>query len=100
VLDEREVAACFGLETFAARSGRQGGHLFIVVDAVGILVARDRLRFAGQRQPAETAFAFARGERGLVSLGVARWMEAEGAWAVEAVDADTWGRWGAGAGAD
>jgi superfamily II DNA or RNA helicase/diadenosine tetraphosphate (Ap4A) HIT family hydrolase len=65
--------AVFGVEV--TRTGRFGGHLFVVVDAPEQVAAPDRVRAAVQRRPGETAFVLARASGGWRYLGVGRWAE-------------------------
>ena len=62
------------------------------VEAPGQLRAPDRIDDATARLPGATAFVFTRIAPGepWCSRGVARWREAEGCWAFEAVDHATW----------
>ncbi|CAN5907966.1 hypothetical protein BH11MYX4_BH11MYX4_05070 [soil metagenome] len=98
VLAETELPAAFGLEDLASLSGRHGGHLFIFIDAKGVLDAPDRVRFVpGPRRPSETAFVLSRRPDGAFRyLGVGRWLETELHWQIPDVDFETWRTWGEG----
>ncbi len=93
VLQADEVGARFGIDGWVAASGRQGGHLFVVVDRAGVLVAPDAVR-AERPRPGETAFVLAREGDGLRYLGVGRWRD--GLWRIPEVDFATWRQWGEG----
>jgi superfamily II DNA or RNA helicase/HKD family nuclease/diadenosine tetraphosphate (Ap4A) HIT family hydrolase len=91
-LDDPEAA--FGLSRApTGRIDRVDGHLFLCAEGQDLLPAPDRwpLRVPG-RQPAETAFLLARPAAGEPwrYLGVARWSDADGAWAWEAPDLALW----------
>jgi SOS-response transcriptional repressor LexA len=98
VLSEAELPAAFGLEELATASGRHGGHLFVFIDAKGVLDAPDRVRFVPEPQrPSETAFVLSRRPDGAFRyLGVGRWLESELRWQIPDVDFETWRTWGEG----
>lgn len=97
VLAEDELAAAFGLENLAPRSGRHEGHLFLFIDRADLLIEPDRIRYVDAPNPGETAFALAQRDRGdYIFLGVARPLDDEQCWAVPDVDYETWRKWGTG----
>jgi SOS-response transcriptional repressor LexA len=73
-------------------TGRVGGHLFILVDHPGMLVAPNRLKAnVPDRRPGETAFILARTAKGAWRYcGVGRWNEPDGSWDIPYVDFPTW----------
>lgn len=73
-------------------TGRFGGHLFILVDRPGMLVAPDRPKVnVPDRRPGETAFVLARtSEASWRYCGVGRWNELDGLWEIPYVDFATW----------
>ncbi|MBK8690983.1 MAG: DEAD/DEAH box helicase family protein [Deltaproteobacteria bacterium] len=89
-LTEEEIVRAMGGE--GSRAPRIQGHRMLWVEAPGQLRAPDRIDDATARLPGETAFVFTRIAPGepWCSRGVARWREAEGCWAFEAVDHATW----------
>ena len=96
-LEDAALAAAFGLDELPTRSGRHDGHLFVFVDAKGVLVATNRLRHLGTPRPSETAFVLARRDDGAWRyLGVARQTEDAGLWSLPDVDFATWRAWGEG----
>ncbi len=83
-------------------NGRVGGHLFLLVDRGGQLVAPDRLkRLVPDRRPGETAYVLTREspEAAWRYAGVGRWSEPDGAWVLPDVDYETWRALGEGRGA-
>ncbi|PRQ01230.1 DEAD/DEAH box helicase family protein [Enhygromyxa salina] len=86
----RDWDQAFGIhEPPRGRSSRIDGHLFILVDAKGLLVAPDRVDVpVGDRAPAETAFVLTRSGDAWRYAGVGRW--SEGAWRIPSVDDATW----------
>ena len=86
------LGEAFGLE-LPPVSGRVGGHLFVLVDTKGELVAPDRVkRRIADRRPGETAYVLTR-ERADAAWrygGVGRWSDAAGAWEFPEVDFATW----------
>lgn len=90
-IDEEKLAEAFGLSE-PPRTGRVDGHLFLLVEGKGRLVAPDRIRFPGiDPRPGETAFALTRadGSDPWRYAGVARFMEDDGAWACAGIDLPT-----------
>lgn len=70
---------------------RVDGHLFLCVEAPGVLRERDRVEIAvADRRPAETAFVLMRSSpsRPWRYCGVGRW--SKGAWTIPPVDDQTW----------
>ncbi|WP_437971076.1 DEAD/DEAH box helicase family protein [Sorangium sp. So ce260] len=101
LLDSDALAHAFGLED-PPRTGRESGHLFICLEAPGVLVAPDRVRFElRDRRPGETAFVLARppGESAFRYLGVARYLDDEGLWACPGIDHATYRALGSSRGA-
>jgi superfamily II DNA or RNA helicase len=98
VVPEGELATAFGLDELLPRSGRHGGHLFIFIDHKGILDEPDRVRqVVDERRPGETAFVLARrGDGTYAYLGVGRWLDDDGRWAIPDADYAIWRAWGAG----
>lgn len=97
VLEERELATRFGLESVAPRSDRYGGHLFVFVDQKGMLVAPDRLRSLDVTpRVAETAFVLIARGASWVYGGVARQTSERGVWTLPDVDYQSWRTWGEG----
>ncbi len=95
-LSPSALGAHFGLVEPVLESGRYHGHLIVIIDGEGSLRAPDRLTYAGQNSPAETAFVFERrGDDTLTSLGVARQVEGTAEWTLPEVDFLTWRRLGA-----
>ena len=95
---EGELAAKFGLSE-PPRTGRVGGHLFVLVDEAGMFVEPDRLKWsAPDHRPAETAFVLARrpGESEWVYVGIGRWADSERLWSIPPLDYATWKALGAG----
>lgn len=91
-LEDGKVGAAFGLDAEPV-PGRVGGHLFVMVERRGELVAPDRVRAAvPDRRPGETAFVLARAEPGGLwrYCGVGRWDDASGTWVIPDVDHATW----------
>lgn len=73
--------------------GRVEGHLFLLVDKPGELVAPDRVkRRVASRRPGETAYVLTREKADAAWRygGVGRWSEAAGAWVMPEVDYATW----------
>ncbi len=93
-----ELRGRFGLDDLEPMSGRHDGHLFIFIDAKGVLVEPDRVRFAATfPRHSETAFVLARRDDGRWRyLGVGRQTEDRGTWAIPDVDLATWRIWGEG----
>jgi superfamily II DNA or RNA helicase/diadenosine tetraphosphate (Ap4A) HIT family hydrolase len=96
-LEEGSIGKAFGLDT-DPRGGREGGHLFVLVQGPGQLVAPDQVKIpVPGRRPGETAFVLAAREKKTWRYcGVGRWHEESGAWAIPDVDFDTWRALGAG----
>jgi hypothetical protein len=96
-IEDGRVGAAFGLDE-EPKGGRVGGHLFVLVDGPGMLVAPDRVNAAiGDRRPGETAFVLARHEQGAWRYcGVGRWDDGSGAWVIPEVDHGTWKALGVG----
>ncbi len=90
--DDDGLAKAFGLGQPPV-DGRVGGHLFLLVEKRGELVAPDRVkRRVADRRPGETAYVLTR-EGPEVAWrygGVGRWSEAAGAWVLPEVDFATW----------
>jgi superfamily II DNA or RNA helicase/diadenosine tetraphosphate (Ap4A) HIT family hydrolase len=98
VLAEQEAAAAFGLDEIPTTSGRAGGHLMVIVDRKGMLVAPDFVREPSVTpRSAETAFVLARRPDGhLRYLGVGRWVNEEQGFRIPHADFATWRAWGEG----
>jgi SOS-response transcriptional repressor LexA len=98
VLTEDELARAFALDEPPRKSGRYGGHLFILIDAKGMLVAPDRVRYPRPDvRPSETAFVLTRRDDGTLRyLGVGRRTDEPNVWAMPDVDFGTWRAWGEG----
>ncbi len=93
VLREDELARAFRIrEAPSGRISRVDGHLFLMLEGRGSLVAPDRLELhVHDRRPGETAFVLGRVEEGRwTCLGVGRWLADEGAWAIPEVAFATW----------
>jgi len=104
-----EVGNAFGLkgEPHPGRAERVEGHLFLMVEEKGRFIKPDRLHWeVPDRRPGETAFVLVRApaneELGRVPdreawryLGVARWVEDEGAWRCPELDFAMWRALGA-----
>lgn len=98
ILADAELATAFGLSERPA-TGRVDGLLFVLVEARGVFVAPDRLRWSPpERRPAETAYVLVRvaGNDSWRYVGVARWREDEGLWACPDLDHATWRELGEG----
>jgi superfamily II DNA or RNA helicase/diadenosine tetraphosphate (Ap4A) HIT family hydrolase len=99
-LAEDELAAAFALSASpSAPVGRVDGHLFLMIEGAGSLAAPDRVeRAVPDRREAETAFVLGRagGAKAWRYLGVGRWLEDEGRFAIENVDFATWRELGQG----
>jgi superfamily II DNA or RNA helicase/diadenosine tetraphosphate (Ap4A) HIT family hydrolase len=97
-LSEAELSGAFGLDELVPASGRYGGHLFIFIDAKGILRAPDEVRETRvTRRTAETAFVLAKRPDGAFRyLGVGRWIDDDAAWRITDADYETWRTWGEG----
>ena len=97
VINDDALAESFGVSELMARSGRHDGHLFVFIDAKGVLEAPDRLRFTPDRvRPSETAYVLTKQEDGAWQYrGVARSLE-DGLWRIPDVDFATWRLWGEG----
>jgi superfamily II DNA or RNA helicase/diadenosine tetraphosphate (Ap4A) HIT family hydrolase/SOS-response transcriptional repressor LexA len=91
-LSTGDVAAAFRIsETPTAPWARVDGHLFVVVDGHGALLAPDRVRALGvERRPGETAYVLTQADGAWRYAGVGRWVEAEDLWGIPAVDFGTW----------
>nr|WP_153822551.1 DEAD/DEAH box helicase family protein [Polyangium spumosum] len=90
-IEEEKLAEAFGISG-PPRTGRIDGHLFLLIEEKGRLVAPDRIRFPGiERRPGETAFVLTRadGSEAWRYAGVARFMEDDGAWACAGIDLPT-----------
>ncbi|MHB8766085.1 MAG: helicase-related protein, partial [Deferrisomatales bacterium] len=92
-LPDDELAAAFGL-TGPPRGpwSRVDGHLFLLLEGEGALSGPDRVpQTVPHRHPGETAFVLGRGATGESwrYLGVGRWDEKEGAWAIPEVNFTT-----------
>jgi len=99
VIAAGDLARSFGLnEAPTAPWSRVEGHLFFLIEGQGVLVAPDRLTLeAAGHRPGETAFVLTqRDGGGLRYGGVARWVAAEGLWALPPVDFASWRRFGQG----
>ena len=99
-LDEPAMAAAFRLNE-PVHTGRIDGHLFLCVEAKGLLFAPDRLRIdLPEGRPGETAFVLTRcpGVTKWRFAGVARRAEEEGLWEFPAVDFGTYRALGKGRG--
>jgi hypothetical protein len=98
MVEEADLATCFGLDAVEPRSGRHGGHLFIFVDRKGLLDAPDRLRYLPTPpRPGETAFVLAKRENASWRyLGVARSGQQDAMWEFPPADFATWRAWGEG----
>jgi hypothetical protein len=97
-VEDGKVGDAFGVGD-VRRSGRVDGHLFILVDRPGVLVASDRVKWPEiERRPGETAFVLARTEpKGAWRYcGVGRWIDDQAVWAIPHVDYRTWKALGAG----
>ncbi|MEY4544388.1 MAG: hypothetical protein RL685_583 [Pseudomonadota bacterium] len=89
------VAAAFGLppELSLERTGRFGGHLFLLVEATGMFTEPDRLSvLVNDKRPGETAFVLARtpSDETWRYCGIARWLHEESQWTVPELDFATW----------
>jgi hypothetical protein len=93
-----ELASKFGLADLPPVSGRHHGHLFIFVDAKGVLVEPGRVRFTATfPYPSETAFVLVRREHDQWRyIGVGRQTGDRGTWDIPDVDLPTWRTWGEG----
>ncbi|MDI3282135.1 DEAD/DEAH box helicase family protein [Polyangium sp. 15x6] len=90
-IEAPKLAEAFGLPE-PPRTGRVDGHLFLLVEEKGRLVAPDRIRFPGiEPRPGETAFVLTRadGTQPWRHAGVARFVEDDGAWACGGIDHPT-----------
>jgi superfamily II DNA or RNA helicase/diadenosine tetraphosphate (Ap4A) HIT family hydrolase len=98
VLSADDAPAAFGVAELPPRSGRSGGHLFVLVDRKGMLAAPDRVREPNvTRRPGETAFVLAaRPDGAWRYLGVGRWSDDDRSWRIPDVDFATWRTWGEG----
>jgi len=98
VLNEQDLAARFGIDDLAPRSGRHGGHLFVFIESAGVLTSPDRLRYEPvPRRPGETAFVLSKHDPNHWRyLGVARQLQNDSAWQLPEVDLATWRLWGDG----
>ena len=98
VIAEAELAARFGLDLVDPQSDRYGGHLFLMIDKKGQLLAPDRVHISGiTPRPAETAFVLVQREEGSWQyVGVGRQTAEHDIWTLAAVDFGTWRRWGEG----
>lgn len=97
-LSETELATAFGLDEVRPSSGRHDGHLFLFIDAKGMLDSPKLVRDARvTRRPGETAFVLAKRPDGAFRyLGVGRWLDDAGAWRIPDADFETWRLWGEG----
>ncbi|MGB8930731.1 MAG: S24 family peptidase [Anaeromyxobacteraceae bacterium] len=91
-LGDDELAKAFSLNGPPV-NGRVGGHLFVLVEQRGELVAPDRVkRRVADRRPGETAYVLTRESPDAAwrYAGVGHWGDTEGAWAIPTVDFATW----------
>jgi SOS-response transcriptional repressor LexA len=95
-LDDDALAGAFGLDELLPRSGRYGGHLFVFIDAPGVVSAPDRIKYTvEQRRPSETCYVLAQVEpRTWRYLGVGRFREEDNCWVIPEMDHATWRKWG------
>ncbi|TKC96491.1 DEAD/DEAH box helicase family protein [Polyangium fumosum] len=87
-IEDEKLAEAFGLSV-PPRSGRVDGHLFLLIEEKGRLVAPDRIRFPGiEPRPGETAFVLTRAPEGSTwrYAGVACFLEEDGLWACAGID--------------
>lgn len=100
-LDEAALPNAFGMDV-PHQTGRVDGHLFLRIEAPGLLVAPDRSRVdVPDRRPGETAFVLVRppGETALQYVGVARYLGDQSLWACPGIDHATYRALGSGRGA-
>jgi len=90
-LDAEALRTMFGFEE-PPRTGRHGGHLFVVLGDGAELVAPDRARcVVSDLGPGETAFVLApEANANWRYCGVGRRAQDEGMWSIPEVDFDTW----------
>ena len=90
-LADDALAGAFGLAEIPV-NGRNGGHLFLLVDRPEFSAPDHLKRAVRDRRPGETAYVLTREtpEAAWRYCGVGRWSEAEQAWAVPEIDFDTW----------
>ncbi|MDC0744227.1 S24 family peptidase [Polyangium mundeleinium] len=91
IIEDPKLAASFGLSE-PPRTGRIDGHLFLLLEEKGRLLAPDRIRFPGiEPRPGETAFVLTRtgGSEPWRYAGVARFLEDDGSWACTGIDFHT-----------
>ena len=94
-LTPAELGEHFGLTEPVVETGRHHGHLLVIIEASGALIASDRLHYAVDARPAETAFVFERRDDDrLTCLGVARQVIGTSEWLIPEVDFQTWRRLG------
>jgi superfamily II DNA or RNA helicase/HKD family nuclease/diadenosine tetraphosphate (Ap4A) HIT family hydrolase/SOS-response transcriptional repressor LexA len=88
VFDEDEAARAFDVGPFPARTGRVGGHLFVLVDRPGLLSTPELVRAPEVMvRASETAYVLARRPDGLWRYrGVGRWSEEEQGFRISEVD--------------
>jgi hypothetical protein len=90
-IEDDELADAFRLSE-PPRSGRVDGHLFLLIETKGMLIAPDRIRFPGiVPRPGETAFVLTRtpGEPKWRYAGVARRIGRDDLWACADIDLAT-----------
>ncbi|WP_272425260.1 DEAD/DEAH box helicase family protein [Polyangium jinanense] len=90
-IEDEKLAEAFDLSE-PPRSRRVDGHLFLLIEEKGRLVAPDRIRFPGiEPRPGETAFVLTRAPEGATwrYAGVARFVEEDGLWACAGIDLPT-----------
>jgi len=90
-LADEELQDAFGLSA-PPRTGRIDGHLFLLIEEAGALVAPDRLTHPIERRPGETAFVLARGQASEPwrYCGVGRWVPDEELWSIPDLDFAIW----------
>lgn len=90
------LAAAFGLPGLELKTGRQGGHLFLVLGDRVALSRPDRVTTSVERMPGEVGHVLGRADGGVRFLGVARWIDPEEGWELPEQPFDVWREFGDG----